>query len=218
MATKANINVDQGTTFNTVISLTDDSGNPLDLTGYTANASIRTTYAAVNSTSFSVALSNGNITLSLDANTTSSLKRSRYLYDVILTDSHNNITRVLEGVLYVDPAVTTSAIVPTYYTMVVANVQQKILTGDTVYQSNGSANLTAVVYEVDGPPMLGCSYSNTINTFANTTSNTMIIKIMNPTGAFAPTGSTNYILYDANTNANGIIMSVTQTVTQMLTE
>jgi len=218
MATKANINVDQGTTFNTVISLTDDSGNPLDLTGYTANASIRTSYAAVNSTSFSTSLSNGQVILSLDANTTSSLKRSRYLYDVILTDIHSNVTRVVEGVLYVDPAVTTSAIIPTYYTMVVANVQQKILTGDTVYQSNGTANLTAVVYETDGPPLLGYAYSNTLNTYANSTSNVMIVKVMNPTGAFAPTGSTNFILYDANTNANGIIMSVTQTVTQMLTE
>jgi hypothetical protein len=218
MATKANINIDQGSTFNTSISLTDDSGNPLDLSGYTANAAIRTSYAAINSTSFSVALSNGQVTLSLDANTTSSLKRSRYIYDVILTDSYNTVTRVVEGTIYVDPAVTTPVVAQTYYTMVVANVQQKILTGDTVYQSNGTANLTAVVYETDGPPLLGYAYSNTLNTYANSTSNVMIVKVMSPTGVFAPTGNTSYILYDANTNANGIIMSVTQTTTQMLTE
>ena len=218
MATKANINIDQGSSFNTIISLTDNYGNALDLTNYTGSASIRTSYAAVNSTSFSVALSNGNITLSLDANTTSSLTRSRYLYDVILTDTNGNVTRVLEGVIYVDPAVTTLVTPPTYYTMVIANVQQKILTGDTVYQSNGTANITAVVYETDGPSLLGYSFSNTINTYANTTSNTMIIKIMNPSGVFSVTGNTSYILYDANTNANGIIMSVEQTVTKLFTE
>ena len=218
MATKANINIDQGTTYTTNIALNDDSGNPLDLSAYTGQASIRTSYAAINSASFSVTLSNGQITLSLDSNTTSSLTRSRYLYDVILTDGQSNVTRVLEGVIYVDPAITTAAAVPTYYTMVVANVQQKILTGDTVYQSNGTANVTGVVYETDGPPMLGFSYSNTINTFANTTSNTMIVKVMSPSGIFAVTGNTNYILYDANTNANGYVMSVTRTVTPMFTE
>jgi hypothetical protein len=218
MATKANINIDQGATFNTVISLTDDNGNPLNLTGYTGNASIRASYAAINSTSFSVALSNGQITLSLDANTTSSLKRSKYLYDVILTDSYNNITRVLEGTIYVDPAVTTPVVAPTYYTLLVSNVQSFILTGDTVYQSNGSANVTGVVYETDGPPLLGYAYTNTVYIYANDSPNAMIVKVMSPSGVFAPTGNTNYILYDANTNANGTVISVTQTTTQMLTE
>jgi len=218
MATKANINIDQGATYTTNIALNDDSGNPLDLSAYTGRASIRTSYAAVNSASFSVTLSNGQITLSLDSNTTSSLTRSRYLYDVVFTDGQNNVTRIVEGVIYVDPAVTTNASVPTYYTMIIANVQNKILTGDTVYQSNGSANVTGVVYETGGPPLLGYSYSNTINTYANTTSNAMIVKVMNPTGIFATTGNTGYILYDANTNANGYVMSVTQTVTPMFTE
>ena len=100
MATKANINIDQGTTYTTNIALNDDSGNPLDLSAYTGQASIRTSYAAINSASFSVTLSNGQITLSLDSNTTSSLTRSRYLYDVILTDTNGNVTRVLEGGAY----------------------------------------------------------------------------------------------------------------------
>ena len=41
MATKANISIDQGTTFTTEILLTDDNGDPLDLSAYTANAQIR---------------------------------------------------------------------------------------------------------------------------------------------------------------------------------
>jgi hypothetical protein len=219
MATKANINIDQGTSFNTIISLTDESGNPLNLSAYTGQAKLRVSYASVNSTSFNVTLANGQIYLALDANTTSTLTRSRYIYDVILTDGSGNVTRVLEGTVYVDQAVTTPAVVPTYYTMYVANVQGGISTGDTVYQSNGSANLTGVVYETGGPQLLGYSYySNAIALYANVTSNSMIVKIMNPSGAFTPTGNTSYILYDANTNANGIIMSVTQTVTPSYTE
>ena len=76
MATKANLSIDQGSTFNTQIALTDASGNPLNLTAYTAQAELRTSYAAINSVSFGVALSNGQVTLSLNAATTSSLTRS----------------------------------------------------------------------------------------------------------------------------------------------
>jgi len=105
MATKANIVVDQGTTFNTQISLTDDAGNPLDLTGYTGESQIRKWYTSSNSTSFSVSLSTGVVNLSLDANTTSSLAAGRYVYDVVMTDGTGVVTRVVEGIVTVTPRV-----------------------------------------------------------------------------------------------------------------
>ena len=106
MATKANISIDQGTTFNTVILLTDDSGNPLDLSAYTAESQIRRWYTSSNAFSFETTLSNGQVALSLDANTTSQMTRERYVYDVVLVDSSNTITRVVEGIVTVNPRVT----------------------------------------------------------------------------------------------------------------
>lgn len=106
MATKANIVIDQGTTFNTEIYLTDDAGNALDLTAYTANSQIRKWYTSSNAISFTVSLSSGLVNLSLTSNTTASLDAGRYVYDVILRDGSNTITRVVEGIVTVTPRVT----------------------------------------------------------------------------------------------------------------
>jgi len=105
MATKANIVVDQGTTFNTSISLTDNNGEPLDLTSYTGESQIRKWYSSSNSTSFFVNLYSGSVLLSLDANTSGSLTAGRYVYDVVLTDSLGVVTRVVEGIVTVTPRV-----------------------------------------------------------------------------------------------------------------
>ena len=41
MAARADIVIDQGTTFSTVVTVTDDNGSVVNLTGYTANAMVR---------------------------------------------------------------------------------------------------------------------------------------------------------------------------------
>ena len=46
MATKANIVIDQGTTFSTVINLADENGDAINLTGYSANSQIRKHYSS----------------------------------------------------------------------------------------------------------------------------------------------------------------------------
>ena len=215
MATKANITIDQGSSFTTYVSLSDDYGNALDLSAYSGIATLRTSYASVNATPFNVALANGNVTLSLDANTTSHLTRPRYLYDLFLIDGANTYTKVLEGVVYVTPSVTHPNTGQTYYTLQLANVQQTFYAGDLVYQSNGSANVTATVYESDNL-MLTPIYSpvNTPSHPANTTANVALIKVMNPTGDLSITADSGYYLIDANTNANAAIVSITQTVSK----
>jgi hypothetical protein len=105
MATKANITIDQGASFNTIISLTDDAGNALNLTGYTGESQIRKWYTSNNYTNFTLALANGQVQISLDANTTAAISSGRYVYDVILTDSTNTVTRVVEGIVTVTPRV-----------------------------------------------------------------------------------------------------------------
>lgn len=107
MATKANIVIDQNATFNTEIDLTDENGNLLDLSGYTANSQIRRWYTSTNAAAtFTVNLHAGAIFLSLTADSTANLVYGRYVYDVILTDPQSNKTRVVEGIVTVTPGVT----------------------------------------------------------------------------------------------------------------
>ena len=109
MAIKANLTVDQGTTFTTTLNLTDSSDTPIDLNNYTAAGQIRKHFTSSNSTSFGISLggNTGIITLSLSANTTANLVSGRYVYDVEITDTSSNaVTRVVEGIVTVTPNVT----------------------------------------------------------------------------------------------------------------
>ena len=108
MGTKVNIVIDQGATFNTSVNLTDDYGDLMDLTNYSASAQLRKHYTSSNAVSFDVTLggANGTITLGMSANTTSSLVAGRYVYDVELTNTTGSIERILEGIVSVTPQVT----------------------------------------------------------------------------------------------------------------
>jgi DUF4097 and DUF4098 domain-containing protein YvlB len=108
MATKANIIIDQGTTFSTVINLTDENGDPINLTGYTGDAQMRKHYTSSNSQSFSISLgsTSGTVALSLTANQTANLTPGRYVYDVEVRSSANVVSRIVEGIVTVTPEVT----------------------------------------------------------------------------------------------------------------
>lgn len=108
MATKANLIIDQGTTYSTSIDITDTDGTPIDLTNYTGAAQIRKHFTSSNATSFSVTLGGveGTLTLALSANTTANLVAGRYVYDVELTSNTGAVSRVLEGIVTVTPNVT----------------------------------------------------------------------------------------------------------------
>ena len=111
MAAKANIIVDQGTTFSTQVTVTQANGSPLSLQGYTAAAQLRKHYASANSTAFTVTISSnsqtGVINLELPANTTQTLAAGRYVYDLeIYSSANSTVTRVVEGIVTITPGVT----------------------------------------------------------------------------------------------------------------
>lgn len=107
MALKANLTVDQGTDYQTSITLTDVDDNAVSLTGYTANAQIRKTYTSSNAVNFTVTLetSTGVVGLSLTDTQTSNIVPGRYVYDVLLT-REGITTRIVEGIVTVTPGVT----------------------------------------------------------------------------------------------------------------
>lgn len=109
MAARADIIIDQGTTFETVVTVTDDNGSALDLTNYEAAAQIRKhhTSSAV-SAAFVITNggTNGQLTLTLSWSATSSLTAGRYVYDVEITSASSIVSRVVEGIVTVNPQVT----------------------------------------------------------------------------------------------------------------
>lgn len=108
MATKANLVIDQGSTFSTDLSLTDENGDALELSGYTANSQIRKWYTSTNASATfttSINVSSATITLSLTANQTSNLVSGRYVYDVEIS-SGAEVSRIVEGIVTVTPQVT----------------------------------------------------------------------------------------------------------------
>jgi hypothetical protein len=108
MATKANLVIDQGTTFSTDLSLTDENGDILNLIGYSANSQVRKWYTSSNAAavfSTSINTTSGVVTLSLTANQTSNLVAGRYVYDVEIDDG-SVISRIVEGIITVTPQVT----------------------------------------------------------------------------------------------------------------
>lgn len=108
MAIKANLIIDQGTTYSTSIDVTDADDVPVNLTGYTGTAQIRKHYSSSNSTAFAVSISSldGIVTLSLTASQTAALNAGRYVYDCELVNSSNVISRICEGIVTVTPQVT----------------------------------------------------------------------------------------------------------------
>ena len=114
MAARANLRIDQGTTFSTDVTVTNSDGSAFDLTGYTASAKLSQGYASTKTRTSFTAIVNadpttGIIILSLTADQTSALDApARYVYDVeILKTADSTITRVIEGIITVSPSVTT---------------------------------------------------------------------------------------------------------------
>lgn len=107
MANKVNIVIDQGTTFNTTYIIHNNADEPIDFTTYTANSQMRKSYSSSNSFVFGVSLSsNGEVGLSMSANTTGSITAGRYVYDVEVQDATGVRSRIVEGIVTVTPQVT----------------------------------------------------------------------------------------------------------------
>ena len=113
MAATANLTIDQGATFSTDITVKDNAGDALDLTDYTAEAKMALGFSSTRTrvaltTAFASDRTIGVITISLTADQTKTLEApARYVYDVEITSVDSTITRVIEGIITVNPSITT---------------------------------------------------------------------------------------------------------------
>lgn len=109
MATVSNLYVDQGTDFSAIITLKNQDGSTLNLTGFTVASQFRKSYQSSSATNFIVTIFNaeqGKIRMQLPAATSSALLPGRYLYDVEITSQTNERKRALEGIVVLTPEIT----------------------------------------------------------------------------------------------------------------
>jgi hypothetical protein len=104
-AGKLDLFVEQGATFTYTLTLTDDVGAPVNLTGYTARMQMR---RAVQATPALISLTTENgrititpltgvITLTIEAAATASLNFQTAVYDLEIQSAGGIVTRVLQG-------------------------------------------------------------------------------------------------------------------------
>ena len=111
MATYTELDVEQYATFSTTIIAKNSSGAIINVSGYSANSSIRKSYYSTTANTFTTTVtgtSNGEITLSMTAANTALLNPGRYFYDVLITSGDGDKTRIAEGIVNVLAGVTQS--------------------------------------------------------------------------------------------------------------
>jgi hypothetical protein len=108
MSGKYNIVAEQGATFNLNFRIETD-GVPWNLTGYTFAMQVRRSTSAtttlLNITSATMT-SVGHVTATVNATTMAGVPAGRWVYDIELTSSGGQVTRILEGRFIVTAEVT----------------------------------------------------------------------------------------------------------------
>jgi len=100
----------QGDKFTAGININDDAGLPMNLSGYDARGTIRTSYSAPGIQNFNCSFVNpvsGTLALSLSSLETSALPATQLLYDIeAYTSGDSDVFKILRGYVNVYPEVT----------------------------------------------------------------------------------------------------------------
>jgi hypothetical protein len=109
VATVANLYVDQGSFYRTYITVANTDGNVLDLTGYTVASQLRKSYQTSTAYNFTTSISNptqGRVQLQLSTEQSRVIPAGKYLYDLEVTSPTGEKTRVVEGIVLINPEIT----------------------------------------------------------------------------------------------------------------
>lgn len=111
MATYSNIYIDQGSTYTSVIPVKDNNGLPLDLSDYSSRGQIRKSYSSNVKVPFTTSIASpleGKVSLSLTASQTRAMKAGRYVYDVEIYNGSDDVIRIAEGQVEINPGISNS--------------------------------------------------------------------------------------------------------------
>lgn len=109
MAAFTEIVIEQGATFETTVTVNDIYNNAVNLANYSTESQMRKSYTSSTSYIINTSITDagqGEITLSIPAANTAILPAGRMLYDLKITSDTGVVTRVVEGIAVILPAVT----------------------------------------------------------------------------------------------------------------
>ena len=104
MATRADLIIDQGTTFSSTINISQSDGTLFQLNDYSARGKIKKAFSSSTSVDFTCVVNENSPS---QDTVTISLNSGRYVYDVevFTSDSPAIVTRIVEGQVEVTPSV-----------------------------------------------------------------------------------------------------------------
>lgn len=109
MATVTNLYVDQGSFYRTYVTVANSDGNALDLTGFTVASQMRKSYQSSTGFNFTTSISNptqGRVRIELSSEQSRVIPAGKYLYDVEVLSPTGERTRVVEGIVLINPEIT----------------------------------------------------------------------------------------------------------------
>lgn len=104
MPSTANIYIKQATDFTSSVEIIESDNVVID--GSTFYADMKKLYSTVKVASFTTAVANNDVTISLSASNTEILEPGKYQYDVLVQEDSGRITKVAEGLAIVEPTMT----------------------------------------------------------------------------------------------------------------
>lgn len=113
LPTETNIDVYAGDTWSRSVQIQDGDGNGIDVTGWTFLAQVRESRASETvEATFTVTVTtaaSGELTITLDAETTAALDEGKWVWDLQATKTDSSVQTLLQGVVSVTADVTRSA-------------------------------------------------------------------------------------------------------------
>jgi len=113
VAGQYNIVADQGATFSRNLHWEDSSGNPIDVTGYSARMQVRERFVSatpvlslVSPTNIALGGGSGTVVVTVSATLMAAVTAGDYVYDLEMVASNGVVTRLLQGTFKVRPEVT----------------------------------------------------------------------------------------------------------------
>lgn len=110
MPSNYDLSIYKGDAVKFTVTVKDSNGSAVDLTGYTAKASLKANYSDDSPVDFVCTISNaagGVVSVYLSPSTSSSLSLSDYIWDFQLTEPSGDVRTYLTGDVQVTPEVTT---------------------------------------------------------------------------------------------------------------
>lgn len=107
------ISADQGSDLDTLITYTDDAGNPVNLTGCSARMQVRkfaisaaANLTLTNSNGITLGGAAGTIRIAVTAAALSAVPAGSYVYDIELVDTDQIVLKIISGSFVVNAEVT----------------------------------------------------------------------------------------------------------------